>query len=64
MRVVSRNVKLAKSEAMVYLPQPEQEQLPEEQVQELEEPAQPQSPFMLMVLLVFSGGGVVKTGCC
>jgi hypothetical protein len=33
----------------VYLPQPEQEQLPEEQVQELEEPEQPQSPFILMV---------------
>lgn len=37
-----------------YLPQPEQVQLPEEQVQELDEPEQPQSPFILMVVV---GGG-------
>ena len=43
---------------VAYLPQPEQEQAPEEQVQELEEPEQPQSPFILMVVF---GCGVLKT---
>ena len=42
---------------IAYLPQPEQEQLPEEQVHELEEPEQPQSPFILMVCLVLVGLG-------
>jgi len=48
-----RYEKRRKGVEIAYLPQPEQEQLPEEQVQELEEPEQPQSPFILMVGFFF-----------
>ena len=49
-RGIKGNVKDGKLEIRAAYLQPEQVQLPEEQVQELAEPEQPQSPFILMLV--------------
>ena len=46
----------------VYLPQPAQLQLPEEQVQEADEPEQPQSPFILRGVVGGSVSWVLDDG--